>query len=118
VLHDLGTLAGTESSAYGINAFGTIVGYAQPAINVDFDGFIYSNGTMTDLNTLLDSSGAGYRVRGGFAINDSGWIAATAVAPNGHEHAVLLTPVPEPSSLVLAVLVIVGLAGQGVNRRA
>jgi len=66
---------------------------------------------MNDLNNLLDSSGAGYRVRGGFAINDNGWIAATAVAPNGHEHAVLLIPVPEPSSLLLAAMVgIIGLA--------
>ncbi len=92
VLHDLGTLGGTDSNTYGINSLGQIVGTSDEIPNSAGKGFLYSNGQMTDLNNLLDSSGAGWTVTGAFAINDAGWIAATARDSDGFEHAVLLAP--------------------------
>ena len=47
---DLSTLYGGSSEAYGINDHGQIVGTS------DGSAFLDSNGTMTDLNNLLDSS--------------------------------------------------------------
>src|SRR5262249_20920603 len=70
---DLGTMGLIYSYAWGINASGQIVGEAgvgdgNPA------GFLYSAGVMYDLNTLLDGSGAGWRMNEAYGINDNGWI--------------------------------------------
>ena len=89
---DLGTLGGTFSQAYGINASGQVVGLATTTGDAATDGFLYSGGTMYDLNNLLDSSGAGWTLSVGEAINDNGWIATYGVFGVGYPHAVLLTP--------------------------
>ena len=100
VMTDLGTLPGSGSSqAAGINASGQIVGYS------DFTGvgnraFLYSDGEMHSLNDMIDPT-SGWNLVWANAINDNGWIAGCGVAPNGEQHAVLLTPIPEPSTLVL-----------------
>jgi probable HAF family extracellular repeat protein len=91
-LTDLGTLGGSESWALGINAAGEIVGYADKAGNEVSDGFLYSNGTMVDVNTLLDASSTGYTIQEADWIADDGYIAATGLAPDGQDHALLLTP--------------------------
>ena len=49
---DLGTLGGTNSVAYGINASGQVVGYAHTTGNAAAHAFLYSGSTMTDLGTL------------------------------------------------------------------
>ncbi len=51
---------------------------------------------MYDLNNYLDSQSLGWTVSYAEDINANGWIAADA---NGH--AVILVPVPEPSTIVL-----------------
>jgi hypothetical protein len=43
------------------------------------------------LNSLLDSSGAGWSVNAAYGINDSHQIAGQGLAPNGQYHAILLT---------------------------
>jgi probable HAF family extracellular repeat protein len=100
-MHDLGTLGGTTSSAYAINASDQIVGYADGAGGSR--AFLYEAGVMRDLNTMLDASGSGWLLTQANDINDSGWIVGGAIAPNGKVHGFLLTPqTPEPSFLGIA----------------
>jgi len=47
----LGTLGGATSAAMGINAGGLIVGDATTSAGSEH-AFLYSNGTMADLNSL------------------------------------------------------------------
>lgn len=114
---DLGTLSGsTYSYGHGINAAGQVVGmdslhYSGGAY---FRAFLYSNGTMTDLNTLIDPA-TGWALTTAFDINDAGQIVGYGDIA-GERHAFLLTPVPEPETyaMLLAGLVVVGVA---VRRR-
>ena len=90
-MHDLGTLRGDGGSyAYGINAAGQVVGYGS------LRGWIWTDGQMHDLNSLLTPH-SGCKIIEALAINDLGQIAA--IGTTGPEsvlgvpsHAVLLTP--------------------------
>ncbi|MGA2061155.1 MAG: PEP-CTERM sorting domain-containing protein [Thermoguttaceae bacterium] len=95
----LGTLAGQTAYPWSINSSGTVVGIAGAPYGPG-RAFIYSNGTMTDLNSLINP-GLGFTLVGAMDINDSGWIVGYGANVAGHEHAFLLTPIPEPSTLVL-----------------
>ena len=82
-MQDLGTLGGSASFGYGINALGQVTGNAN---NVgDFPrAFLYSNGQMQDLGTLGGSQSFGY------AINDSGLVVGASRVPGDlHNHAFL-----------------------------
>lgn len=105
---DLGTLFPNEPSsigaAFGINNSGVIVGWTAesggiigppPVAPTNPRAFIYANGKMVDLNTLLPSSCAQWRLVVAEKINDRGQIIGAAFVggyPNGVEHAFLLTP--------------------------
>lgn len=94
-MKDLGTLGGSFSSASGINASGQIVGSASTTGDAADDGFVYSGGTMYDLNNLINPGTASWQIVSANAINDSGQIAATAWE-NGVQyvgHPVRLDPV-------------------------
>jgi probable HAF family extracellular repeat protein len=80
-MNDLGTLGGTESFAYGINASGQVAGGSFTGNGFSSHAFLYSNGTMADLGTLgaLDSSAG--------SINDSGQAVGAVVG--GDNSAVL-----------------------------
>jgi len=111
---DLGTLPGQAWSQGGdINAGGQVVGYTSGAYGLR--AFLYSGGAMTDLNGLIDPS-AGWALSLACAINDSDWITGSGDV-GGQTHAYLVTPVPEPISLVSGTI---GLAciGAYVKRRA
>jgi len=95
---DLGAIAGAASSlAKGINIAGQVVGTAcftptqyhpfKPGKHVPF---IYSNGGVVDLNTLIPSGGA-FTLTDAVGVNDSGQILCNATNTGGNEHAVLLT---------------------------
>lgn len=96
-MHDLGTLGGT-SQANGVNDLGQVVGNSNGA------GFLYSNGAMTNLNTLL-APNSGWTITAAYAINDNGWIAATGSYNGGATQAVELSlpvvAVAEPKALAL-----------------
>jgi probable HAF family extracellular repeat protein len=97
---DLGTLpTGTGSVAEGINSLGMIVGTADSASGPQ-RAFLYEPGVgMSDLNDLI-GPGTGWTLTVATSINDSGQIVGSSLH-NGNQRAFLLTPVPEPSSLLL-----------------
>jgi probable HAF family extracellular repeat protein len=104
---DLGSLGGNNSYAFAINNAGVIVGNSQVSPNSGtYHAFIYKDGVMTDVNTLvLNPSGfTDIRVNGdtetpGRCLNESGQIAAVSSGPSG-THAVLLTPYHPQASAV------------------
>jgi probable HAF family extracellular repeat protein len=72
VLTDLGSFGGGESSAGGVNNRGQVTGYGT-----DVDGmpraFVWENGVMTDLNTMIPAD-SGWFLLMGTLINDAGQV--------------------------------------------
>jgi probable HAF family extracellular repeat protein len=112
-MKDLGSLAPNsnkledQSVALGVNSADRVVGYAfLPGINPNTDpavqpgttsvrqvAFVWSEGTMTDLNKLIGTAAETYHLNSATAINDNGQIVATALSKEtGTRRAVLLTP--------------------------
>ncbi|MEZ6071608.1 MAG: DUF3466 family protein [Pirellulales bacterium] len=103
-MHDLGTLGGTESYGYDINNNGQIVGQSFITDNNGIHAFVYDSvHGMVDLNSLIDPLSGWYYLSRASAINDMGQITGWGQKNNGELHAFLLTPIPEPSSLALAI---------------
>ena len=112
---DLGTLGGSYSYANGINNSGQVVGFSTLA-NGPNDAFLWAAGVMTSIDSLIDPL-EGWDLVEAFAINDSGQIAAYGTNATGAFHAALLTliepaagNVPEPGSLALLGVALLGLA--------
>jgi probable HAF family extracellular repeat protein len=98
----LGVLLGYDySTAYDINDSGHVVGESYNAGgSLPPHAFLYTDATgLIDLNTLIDPN-SGWLLERAYAINDTGWIVGTGFY-NGMIKGYLLTPVPEPSALVL-----------------
>jgi probable HAF family extracellular repeat protein len=92
-IQSLGTLPGaTSSMAYGINSSGSVVGYSGG------HAFLWANGIMTDLNTLIPL-GSGWELDAAYGVNDTGEIVGTGTY-NGQSHAFLLDPAQRSSSLL------------------
>ncbi|MHB8728387.1 MAG: hypothetical protein ACYC9K_05045 [Sulfuricaulis sp.] len=89
---DLGTLPGYKNSfALSINNSGQVVGVAQTAGAPAFETpFLYSNGSMVDLNSLLPAN-SGWQLLNAYGINDAGQITGSG-NHNGGTHAFLMTP--------------------------
>ncbi len=90
-IQDLGTLPGDFlSEALGLNEKQQSVGYSCDTSG-SCRGFIWQNGTMTDLNLLIAPSQLSIVYAGD--INDSGWIVGQAYdTKTGEAPAVLLIP--------------------------
>ncbi len=108
---DLGTLDGSSTRAWGINNSGQVVGGADNG-----DAFLYSNGCIGDLNSLL-ANGSGWTLTVATAINDNGQIVGYGTNPSGQQDAFLLTPTPEPSTLAFLGAGAIALAGYVSWRR-
>lgn len=112
----LGALPGdTTSLARNINDEGQVVGVSELLNNQNNPerAFLYSSGTMYDLNDLV-VDGSGWTLETAQDINDSGQIIGSGTL-NNQSHSFLLTPVqsavPEPASIILcATALVVGLA--------
>jgi len=113
---DIGSLGGSIEGIGGLNDASQVVGSSLTA-----DGqrraFLYEDGKILDLNTLL--SAPGLVLTEAVGINIKGQIAANAVDAQGHIHALLLSPttVPEPSILAFAGVVGLGLLIRRRRRR-
>ena len=100
-----------DGDARGINDSGQVVGYGGNG-----HAFLYSNGTCADLNSLVSASS--WTLEGALAINDSGQIVGDAYNhTTGQEQAVLLTPVPEPSTFALLGVGAISLVAYAWRRR-
>lgn len=102
-LIDLGTLGGSRSSAAALNERGDVVGvsYVQSGFSEASRAFLYTDGTMYDLNELIEP-GSGWVLEGAGGINDAGQIiGAGHFGIGGGTRGFLLTPVPEPGGAVL-----------------
>jgi probable HAF family extracellular repeat protein len=102
---DLGCLpSGSSSIAYAVNNSGQVAGRADTNDNAEH-ACIWSNGTLTDLNALIDPA-SGWTLCAAMAINDSGQIAGYGFLAGNTDQteAFLLTPVPEPATLSLLAL--------------
>ena len=106
-LTDLGNPASAvwASEAGSVNDLGDIAGgYALDTTGTDEDAFLYTQaGGMQNLNNLIDPS-LGWDLTGAGGINDAGDIVGSGFNPQGQFHAFLLTPVPEPSTLQLTII--------------
>lgn len=102
---DLGTLAGaTSSSAGDINTSHQIVGASGSFNGLSHATLWNSIGAPQDLNSLLDSSGAGWLLESAVGINDAGQIVGYGRIGGGFvDHGVLLTPVPEPTTVATLI---------------
>lgn len=101
-----------ETVAYGINNIGEVVGSYY---NDGPKAFYWRDGIITDLNAMLYNPGD-IRVANAVGINDWGQIAAYGFV-NGTTHALLLTPVPEPSSLLALASAVAGLGFVMLRRK-
>lgn len=100
-MKDLGTLTGETSQAYSINNKAQIVGEDSAG------AFLYEDGRLVDLNSLIDPS-LGIDLFSADAINDAGVIVArgTSNATGRYLAGFVLTPaetapVPEPRSFAI-----------------
>lgn len=109
-----------SSSARDINDAGVVVG-SYSVLDAVGGGFMWTpDGGVVDLNTLLSvQQQATTKIRAGISVNDRGQILSAADEFDGTNwvtRTLVLTPVPEPSTLATLSLGLVGLALMGRGR--
>lgn len=82
VMHDLGTLGGNLSVASGIASTGQVLGASTVAGEYAWHAFVYSGGTMTDLNSLI-SPPVYVSLSEAIALNKKGLILRMAMMHQG-----------------------------------
>ncbi len=97
----LGTLGGNISDALGINNSQQIVGFSTLSDSSTRHAFLWEEGSLIDLNSLVDP-GIGWELTSAFEINNNGDIIGIGNF-NGEQRGFIATAVPEPTS-VLGVL--------------
>jgi probable HAF family extracellular repeat protein len=102
-MQDLGTLTGDVNSvAIGINDAGDVVGASLDAM-FNLRAYLWKNGTMTDLNTLIPA-GSPLSLMTACSINSSGQIVGFAVDSKGNIHGYLATPSDVSGNVVNAAV--------------
>jgi probable HAF family extracellular repeat protein len=126
---NLGTLTpGRNSEAFSINNEGNVVGTAEVIFSLTFEtnpitgqitittnyhnhAFLYSNGSMMDLNSVI-STNSGWELYYAFGINNSDQILGWGSMDGGEHFRSFILQVPEPSVpafLISATTVIVSI---------
>jgi probable HAF family extracellular repeat protein len=109
-MKDLGTLGGTNSIAYDINASGQVVGSADVSPGVSH-AFLWHDdngngandpGEMKDLSSLIPP-GSSWTLQEARSINDNGQIVGVGLNPSGQTHAFLLAPTGFSGNVTVAV---------------
>jgi probable HAF family extracellular repeat protein len=94
-MQDLGTLNGQPMSlAFGINNQSQIVGIFEDFAGDNTTGFLWENGVMTDLNTLIPPESPLF-LKEPVDINDRGEIVGFGLLSDGEQRGFLLTPCDE-----------------------
>lgn len=91
------SLGGVSSTALDVNKHGWVVGSSQLASG-ESHGYLYRNGELIDLNTLL-APGSGWTIYDALSINDQGDILVYGDSAQYTGYAVL--SVPEPATWIL-----------------
>lgn len=95
-----GGLNAASSIATGVDAAGVITGVYRRADNVQ-RGFIWRDGNATDLLGLVEGGANNWLTIGATDMTETGILVGYAESLSGRTMAVFLTPVPEPTSLML-----------------
>ena len=107
VMTDLGSLTDQPSYGNAVNNSGVVIGSYVDDSNHSHP-FVWTVTGMQDLNSLLDPvSGNGWTLYYANDLNNLGQIVGQG-RHNGIVSAFLLTPVPEPSSIALALVGLLG----------
>ena len=98
----LGTLGQEESQAADVNESGVIVGRAFGIVEAKLveKAFVYENGQMRELHSLLPQESGWEQLFEAAAINDLGVIVGRGTY-QGEVRAFVATPIPEPGTLYL-----------------
>lgn len=88
---DLGTLGGRQSAATAVNVAGQAVGDSALSDGVHYSRFVYADGQIRDLASLIDPSTGDWAVLSVGGINDAGQIPVIACMP-GDCHVLMLSP--------------------------
>jgi len=113
---DMGSLGPTfvVTELFDINSSYQAVGWSWSTGMIAFTPFLYSSGTMVDLNSLLPA-GSGWVLKRPISINDAGEIIGTGTF-NGTPSGFKLTPIPEPAATIGIILM--ALIAEPLRRRA
>ena len=113
-----------EAYASDINDAGVVVGIMRASGGASpYHGWIYVDGVVTDLNSLIPS-GSGLQVAYATAINNNGEIAGVAFDAQGQAHGVLLRPCtsscepPPPPPPVVPTISINDVSGNEGNKNS
>jgi len=98
-MRDLGDLGGDETYVSDINDLGWTIGVSRNGTG-SFRPFLETAGFMVDINDLIDPL-SGWTILEANGINESGTIAGYGCNTMGDCRGLLLSPVPEPNSLLL-----------------
>jgi len=114
-MSQLGSAGFTFSQANGINSSGWIVGSATNVSGAPSAALLWNEGVASMLASFVDNAD-GWTFRSAEGINDAGQIVGFGTR-NGVTRGFLLTPVPEPTSMLLFASGLLLLAGLSRKRR-
>lgn len=114
-MSQLGTGGFTFSQANGINASGLIVGNGTNISGLPSAALVWNGGTTTLLASLVNNTD-GWTFSSAEGINDAGQIVGYGTK-GGVTRGFLLTPVPEPSAIILFAAGLLMLTGLSRARR-
>ncbi len=107
VISDLGSFDYRRSSGKGINNHGQIVGWStfEGGGTTEYHASLWSQGEMYNLNELVIDASGWDNLEVAQDINDRGQIVGYGYKPEsgGWRQGFLLTPIPEPSTIAVAV---------------